>query len=231
MVKKSKGALAKAKLKPEAEDDEEEEEEEEAMASEGEDMSDEEAEGEEEEDEEDDEEEGNLKVFVGNIRWSKAILRKKFEACGEIASIETPKKLAFLTFKSREALEKALKMDGDKFNGEAFKVREAMDNRKQGKEKSNGTGGERSTGNKPGKGKGKNKGKGKGKGKEKGKGKGKDKGKDKGKGKGKSGGQAGKGKVKKPAANGEVDLPSIDLRPFDAFHVFLAIPRLRKGKT
>ncbi|CAJ1370326.1 unnamed protein product [Effrenium voratum] len=72
MVKKSKGALAKAKLKPEAEDDEEEEEEEEAMASEGEDMSDEEAEGEEEEDEEDDEEEGNLKVFVGNIRWSKA---------------------------------------------------------------------------------------------------------------------------------------------------------------
>ncbi|CAL1171760.1 unnamed protein product [Cladocopium goreaui] len=90
----------------------------------------EESEAEEQDEEEASEaEEGSLKVFVGNIRWAKEeqdAIRRKFASCGEIASIETPKKLAFVTFKTHAAVEKALAMNGDVFNGEAFKVQAAQ---------------------------------------------------------------------------------------------------------
>ena len=89
------------------------------------------------------------------------------------------KGIAFITFKTKEAVEKALKFDGDDYGGRPLKVAMSTPRGDKGKGKGDGKG----KGKDKGKGKGKDKGKGKGK--DFGKGKGKGKGKDKGKGKGK----------------------------------------------
>merc|ERR1712187_349416 len=95
-------------------------------------------------------------------------IRKHFGKCGEIAEIDLPNKLAFITFKSEEAVQKALDLDGKAFGAgsEGLKVRRAIEKKGGGKAapkaKAKGEGKE----GKEGKGKGKSKdGKGKGKGK------------------------------------------------------------------
>merc|ERR1711879_288512 len=98
----------------------------ESEAASGEDM--EASEGEEEESEDDDRAAPSpdaFKAFIGAIPWSaeeKQSLRKHFEGCGEIAQMDLPNKLAFVTFKSSAALEKALQFDGKPFNGGTLKV-------------------------------------------------------------------------------------------------------------
>merc|ERR1712187_349510 len=96
------------------------------------------------EDEEEEEEDGpektsseSLKVFVGTIPWSKEeedAIRKHFGKCGEIAEMDLPNKLAFITFKSAAAVEKALELDGKKFGGgsDGLKVRRAIEKKKEG---------------------------------------------------------------------------------------------------
>merc|ERR1711920_763055 len=122
------------------------------------------------------------------IPWStdEATVRADFEECGPIEDFALPeddqgriKGIAFITYKTKAGVEKALKFDGDDYGGRRLKVNMATPRDK-------GKGGKGKDG---GKGKGKGKDKGKGKGRDKGKGKGKDKaqgkGKDKRKGKGK----------------------------------------------
>jgi len=102
-------------------------------------------------------------VFVGGLPFatSEEQVKKDFEECGEIVKFTMPKNdegrpkgIAFITFKTKEGVEAALKYDGDEYGGRTLKVNLSSE--------------------KPAKGKGK----------EKGKDKGKSKGKDKGKGKG-----------------------------------------------
>merc|ERR1711920_4428 len=122
----------------------------------------------------------NMKVFVGGIPWStdEATVRADFEECGPIEDFALPKDdqgrikgIAFITYKTKAGVEKALKFDGDDYGGRTLKVNMAIPRDK-------GKGGKGKDGDK---GKGKGKDKGKGKGKDKGKGKGKDKRKGKGK--------------------------------------------------
>lgn len=132
----------------------------------------------------------HLKVFVGGIpfRTDEVTLRSDFEECGEIAEFVYPKDdqgrykgIAFVTYTTKAAVEKALKYDGDDYGGRVLKV--AMATPRTRSKGGKGDGGERNQG---GKGKdGKFKGDGKGKGKTKGKGKNKSSGKGDGKAEGK----------------------------------------------
>merc|ERR1712046_481004 len=114
-----------------------------------------------EEEGEESEEEGapkkgeSLKLFVGNVPWSKdeeAALRKHFGKCGEIADMDLPNKLAFVTFKTKEGMEKALALHGKAFQGSELKIKKAIGKgeKDEKKDKKSST---------KGKGKGKDKGK------------------------------------------------------------------------
>mmetsp|Transcript_27620 Transcript_27620/g.79339 ORF Transcript_27620/g.79339 Transcript_27620/m.79339 type:complete len:313 (+) Transcript_27620:100-1038(+) len=105
----------------------------------------------------------DLVVFVGGLPFSteEEQLKKDFLECGEIEAMRMPKNdegqsrgIAFITFKTKEGVEAALKFDGDDYGGRRLKVNMA-----------NSKGGEKGKGEKGDKGKGKGKGdKGKGKG-------------------------------------------------------------------
>merc|ERR1712151_672283 len=109
----------------------------------GDDDEDEEEDDEDEEEEEEEDDEKNtsaasLKVFVGTIPWSKeeeVTIRKHFGKCGEIAEMDLPNKLAFITFKSETAVQKALELDGKPIGGgsEGLKVRRAIEKKGAGK--------------------------------------------------------------------------------------------------
>merc|ERR1712187_926290 len=115
-----------------------------------------------------------FEVFVGGLPFAveEATLRKDFEECGEIESLRLPlneegkpRGIAFVTYKNKEAVEKALAFDGTDYGGRTLKVNLAG----QGKGDSKGKGKDGKDKGKDAKGKGKDaKGKGKGK---KGKGK------------------------------------------------------------
>merc|ERR1712100_740483 len=85
--------------------------------------------GDVEESEEESVEGDGLKVFVGNIPWGteEAALQKHFSKCGEIAKIDRPNKLAFVTFKSKAAVAKALELHGKEVGGEKLKVKVAVE--------------------------------------------------------------------------------------------------------
>merc|ERR1712060_238018 len=105
---------------------------------------------------------------------SKETLRKDFSVDDDIVDVGYPAKNAFISFKTKASMDRALQRDGDVYKGNVLKVSIADQNKGKGKKGGKGDG-------KNGKdGKGKD-GKGKGKGKDKGRGK--DKGKGKGKGK------------------------------------------------
>lgn len=76
-------------------------------------------------------EKNKLKVFVGGIPFSVDLdtLQKDFAECGEIDDFAYPKNewggfkgMAFFTFKTQEAVEKALAYDGDDYYGRTLKV-------------------------------------------------------------------------------------------------------------
>merc|ERR1719482_466645 len=96
-------------------EDSDDDEEEEVEDDEGEEEEEENDEGEESEEEAAPKKGESLKVFVGNIPWAKeeeAAIRKFFGKCGEIESMELPTKLAFVTFKKKGDMEKALELHG-----------------------------------------------------------------------------------------------------------------------
>lgn len=105
-------------------------------------------------------------IFVKGLpsSTSEDSVTEYFSKCGSISKVKVPasedgkpKGIAFVTFDSEEALEKALDLDGQKFSESTITVEAASKSHANGKGKSKG------------KDKGKSKGKGKGKGKSKGK--------------------------------------------------------------
>merc|ERR1712008_271905 len=66
----------------------------------------------------------NVRVFVGGLPWgtTEEQFRKDFEECGEVEHITFPGKIAFVTYKTKEGLNKALKYDGDDYNGMTLKI-------------------------------------------------------------------------------------------------------------
>jgi len=82
-------------------------------------------------------------VFVGGLPYTvdEETLRKDFEECGEIERLRlplneegTPKGFAFIEYKSKEAVEKAVKFDGTDYGGRWIKVNCAADRPKEGKD-------------------------------------------------------------------------------------------------
>merc|ERR1719163_839104 len=72
-----------------------------------------------------------LKIFVGGIPFScdQATLTKDFAECGEIEDLHlplneegNPRGFAFITFKSKEGVDAALKFDGTEYGGRSLKV-------------------------------------------------------------------------------------------------------------
>merc|ERR1719311_483021 len=110
-----------------------------------------------------------FEVFVGGLPFEteEATLKKDFAECGEIESFRMPlneegkaRGIAFITYKNKEAVDKALAFDGTDYGGRFLKVNKAGEGKGKGKDGKDGKG----------KGKGKDsKGKDKGKGKAKGK--------------------------------------------------------------
>mmetsp|Transcript_153301 Transcript_153301/g.270534 ORF Transcript_153301/g.270534 Transcript_153301/m.270534 type:complete len:775 (-) Transcript_153301:90-2414(-) len=106
----------------------------------------------------------DLTAFVGGIAFScctEETLKKDFGECGEIVKLNIlmneegrPKGIAFITFKTQEGLDAALKFDGEDYGGRFLKVNVAG----QG----GGKGGKDGKGKKGKDGKGEGKGKGKG---------------------------------------------------------------------
>merc|ERR1712087_65418 len=97
-------------------------------------------------------------------------IRQLFTPCGEVNTVRIPKNedgepkgVAFITFKTEDALAKAVELNNTQLGGRTIVVEKAAQNKGQGKGKSKDK-------DKNGKGKGKD-GKGKGKGKNKAKGK------------------------------------------------------------
>merc|ERR1719262_1012353 len=74
-------------------------------------------------------------VFVGGLSFdcTEEVLRKDFLECGEIASLRLPmseetgkpRGFAFISFTTKEGLEKALKFDGEEYMGRYLKVNKA----------------------------------------------------------------------------------------------------------
>jgi len=117
-----------------------------------------------------DDQEDEIEAFVKGLSPSteEDATKKYFSVCGEVVKVRLRKgeegksnSSAFVVFKTKEALAKALELDGKEFEGSKITVMVAK-KQEGGKSKDKGKG--------KGKGKGKDKGKGKGKGK-KGKGK------------------------------------------------------------
>merc|ERR1712187_1060453 len=110
-----------------------------------------------------------FEVFVGGLPFAveEATLRKDFEECGEIESLRLPlneegkpRGIAFVTYKDKEAVDKALAFDGTDYGGRTLRVNLAG----QGKGDSKGKGKDGKDKGKDAKGEGKDaKGKGKGK--------------------------------------------------------------------
>merc|ERR1712151_712018 len=98
----------------EDEDEDEEDEEEEEDAKESDDQEEEEA----------DSAPQNERLFVGGLPWgtTEEQFRKDFEECGEVEHITFPGKIAFVTYKTKEGMNKALKYDGDDYNGMTLKI-------------------------------------------------------------------------------------------------------------
>merc|ERR1711972_1136079 len=72
-----------------------------------------------------------MTVFVGGIPFSftEDVLRKDFSECGEIEKMNVPmneegkpRGIAFITYKSKEGVDAALKFDGDEYGGRTLKV-------------------------------------------------------------------------------------------------------------
>eukprot|EP00928_Gymnodinium_smaydae_P017837 TRINITY_DN1680_c0_g1_i4.p2 TRINITY_DN1680_c0_g1~~TRINITY_DN1680_c0_g1_i4.p2 ORF type:complete len:321 (-),score=138.70 TRINITY_DN1680_c0_g1_i4:209-1171(-) len=104
-------------------------------------------------------------VFIGGLSFDvkEDVLRKDFEECGEIESLRMPmneegkpKGFAFIAFKAKEGVEKALAFDQTEYAGRNIYVKKAGEGKGDGKGK-DGKGKD----GKDGKGKGKDKGKGK----------------------------------------------------------------------
>lgn len=75
-----------------------------------------------------------LKVFVGGLFWKSdpESVRADFEECGAIESFDMPKNrdgypmgIAFILYKTREGLGKALKYDGEDYHGRTIRVKES----------------------------------------------------------------------------------------------------------
>mmetsp|Transcript_41908 Transcript_41908/g.98249 ORF Transcript_41908/g.98249 Transcript_41908/m.98249 type:complete len:487 (-) Transcript_41908:279-1739(-) len=85
-----------------------------------------------------------LKVYVGGLPFEidEAVFKKDFEECGEIEKIEFPKRddgsfkgFAFVTYKSKEGVDAALKFNGDEYSGRTLKVNVAGQGKGGGKGK------------------------------------------------------------------------------------------------
>merc|ERR1712232_1004981 len=86
-------------------------------------------------------------VFVGGLPFEteEAVLKKDFEECGEVESLRMPlndegkcRGIAFIVFKSKEGVEKALDFDGKEYGGRWLKVQRAGEGKGDGKAKGKG---------------------------------------------------------------------------------------------
>merc|ERR1711937_890740 len=75
-----------------------------------------------------------FEVFVGGLPFEteEATLRKDFAECGEIENLRLPlneegkpRGIAFITYKNKEAVDKALAFDGTDYGGRTLKVNKA----------------------------------------------------------------------------------------------------------
>ncbi|CAD7935141.1 unnamed protein product, partial [Amoebophrya sp. A25] len=87
-------------------------------------------------------ENNNFKVFVGGLPYSadEETVKKDFEECGEIAYFKALKDdegkmkgICFVTYKSQEAVDKALAYNGTDYGGRTIKVNMATQGEKDGK--------------------------------------------------------------------------------------------------
>merc|ERR1712085_208904 len=109
-----------------------------------------------------------FKMFIGGLPFqaTEAVLRKDFGECGEIEAFKMPmnqegkpKGIAWVTYKTQEACDKAMVFDGTDYGGRTLQVNKADGGKGKGKSGKDGKDGKD-------KGKGKDKGnKGKGQGK------------------------------------------------------------------
>merc|ERR1712187_829426 len=90
-----------------------------------------------------------LTVVVKGLSFNveEAVLRKDFEECGEVERLSLPKNeegkvkgIAFIQFKSSDAIEKALKYDSQEYGGRTIYVSKAGEGGKGDKEGKDGKG-------------------------------------------------------------------------------------------
>lgn len=82
-----------------------------------------------------------FKVFVGDLPWSLSedAVRAHFAEYGGVERFDMPKNreglpdgIAFIYYKTKDAMEQALKMDGCSFHGRTIKVRRAVPQKRKG---------------------------------------------------------------------------------------------------
>merc|ERR1711937_407509 len=88
-----------------------------------------------------------FEVFVGGLPFEteETTLRKDFAECGEIESFRMPlneegkaRGIAFITYKNKEAVDKALAFDGTDYGGRFLKVNKAGEGKGKGKDGKDG---------------------------------------------------------------------------------------------
>jgi len=87
-----------------------------------------------------------LKIFIGGISFksTKESLEKAFSGCGKVADVFIPKfrdsdkikGIAFITFETEEAVEKALKLDDTEVDGRKVRIERSSNQEKKKKEDS-----------------------------------------------------------------------------------------------
>merc|ERR1712232_1133511 len=90
-----------------------------------------------------------FEIFVGGLPFSttEEVLRKDFTECGEIVNLRMPlndegnaKGIAFIEYKDKDSVEKALKFHETDYGGRTLSVRMSGEDKGKGKGKSKGKG-------------------------------------------------------------------------------------------
>merc|ERR1711972_923049 len=111
-----------------------------------------------------------FEIFVGGLPFSTTedVLRKDFTECGEIVNLRMPlndegnaRGIAFIEYKDKESVEKALKFHETDYGGRSLSVRMSGEDKGKGKGKDGKDGKAKGKGKDGKDGKGKSKGKGK----------------------------------------------------------------------